>query len=80
MVYHYYNNQSGCGVEEDDQFLQLKIPRVYQRGRGVGSIFSNIWKFLQPLLRKGATFASKELIETGFEWNGQTKTCQYYSC
>ena len=61
----YYTNQTGRGNEDNDQFLQLKIPRVYQRGRGVGSIFSSIWKFLQPILRKGATFASKELIETG---------------
>ncbi|HBK82591.1 MAG TPA: hypothetical protein DDZ41_03195 [Flavobacterium sp.] len=61
----YYTNQTGCGNDENDQFLQIKIPRVYQRGRGVGSIFSSIWKFLQPILRKGATFASKELIETG---------------
>ncbi len=66
----YYINQTGGGGgsggnNEQNQFLQLKFPRVYQRGRGVGSIFSNLWKFLQPLLRSGASFVSKELMETG---------------
>lgn len=61
---NYYKNQVGGGQGED-QFLQLKIPRVYQRGHGVGGIFSSLWRFLQPLLKKGATFASKELLETG---------------
>lgn len=61
---NYYKNQIGGG-HGDDQFLQLKIPRVYQRGRGVGGIFSSLWRFLQPILRKGASFASKELMETG---------------
>lgn len=63
---NYYKNQVGGGQGED-QFLQLKIPRVYQRGHGVGGIFSSLWRFLQPLLKKGATFASKELLETGKE-------------
>lgn len=58
----YYNHQIGGGSGEN-QFLQLHIPRVYQRG--VGSIFSSFWRFLQPLLKKGASFASKELLETG---------------
>lgn len=61
----YYNHQIGGGVSSNDQFLQLQIPRVYQRGRGVGAIFSNLWRFLQPILKKGASFASRELIETG---------------
>lgn len=62
---HQIGGSIGGGIYSDDQFQQLKIPRVYQRGRGVGSIFSSLWRFLQPLLKKGATFASKELIENG---------------
>lgn len=61
---NYYKNQSGGG-HVNDQYLQLKIPRVFQRGHGVGGIFSGLWRFLQPLLKKGASFASKELLETG---------------
>lgn len=60
----YYNHQIGGGSGEN-QFLQLHIPRVYQRGRGVGAIFSRLWRFLQPLIKKGASFASRELLETG---------------
>lgn len=65
----YYFNQTGGGGGDsnhlDDHFLQLKLPHIYQRGQGVGSIFNSLWKFLQPLLRKGASFASKQLLETG---------------
>lgn len=73
----YYTHQIGgstdIGSYSDEQFLQLKIPRVYQRGRGVGSIFSSLWRFLQPLLKKGASFASKELIDNGADiLNGLT--------
>lgn len=60
----YYIHQIGSGGS-DDQFLQVRIPRVYQRGRGVGGIFSSIWRFIQPLLKSGATHLTKELIETG---------------
>lgn len=60
----YYNHQIGGGGS-DEQFLQLKIPRVYQRGRGLGGIFSSLWRFMQPLLKSGASHLSRELIETG---------------
>ncbi len=61
----YYIHQSGGGVTYSDTFLKFKTPLIYQRGRGVGSIFSTIWRFLQPILKKGAEYASKELLETG---------------
>lgn len=61
---NYYEQQTGGGTG-GDEFLQLKIPRVYQRGRGVGAIFSSLWRFLQPILKTGASYASKELLETG---------------
>lgn len=60
----YYSNQTGGG-DGNTQYLQLKIPRHYQKGRGLGGIFNSLWRFLQPLLKKGASFASKELLETG---------------
>lgn len=60
----YYSQQTGGGVA-NYEFSPIHMPRVYQRGRGVGSIFSSLWRFLQPLLKTGATYASKELLETG---------------
>lgn len=67
----YYLHQSGGGVgghdSRDDNFLQLQLPRVYQRGRGVGAIFSTIFKFLKPLLKSGAKFLGKEALTTGVD-------------
>lgn len=64
---HYYTFQEGSGSVEDNQFLQLKLPRVYQRGNGVGGVFSSIWRFLQPIFKSGANFLKKEITETGFD-------------
>lgn len=67
----YYFNQSGGGGggstinNLNDHFLKLQLPRVYQRGRGVGAIFSSIWRFLKPLLKSGASFVGREAVETG---------------
>lgn len=64
----YYSQQQGGGssIGDDDEFGSvLKLPKVYQRGRGVGGIFGSFWKYLQPLLMKGANFVKDELIDTG---------------
>lgn len=64
----YYAHQTGRGVANvgyNEQFQQLQLPRVYQRGRGVGAIFSTIWRFLKPLLKSGASFVGREAVNTG---------------
>lgn len=62
----YYTLQEG-GSADNNQFLQLKLPRVYQRGNGVGGVFSSIWRFLQPIFKSGANFLKNELTETGID-------------
>lgn len=64
----YYTHQSGGGGDYyNDQFLKLQLPRVYQRGRGVGAIFSTIWRFLKPLIKSGVSFMGKEAVNTGVD-------------
>lgn len=68
----YYTQQcgggGGKGVIHNDEFGNiLRLPRVYQRGSGIGGVFSTFWKFLQPLLKSGAKVMKKELISTGKE-------------
>lgn len=60
----YYQRQTGGGFEEEFGTL-LRLPRIYQRGKGVGGIFGPLWKFLQPLLLPAANFLKNELFETG---------------
>lgn len=65
----YYAQQQGGRISiGDDEFGSvLKLPKVYQRGRGLGGVFSSFWKYLQPLLLQGANFVKDELIDTGAE-------------
>lgn len=55
-----------------NNLLQLKCLRFYSRCRGVGSIFSNLWKFIQSDISnyKCASIVSKELLETAEIVNG----------
>ncbi len=66
---NYYRQQAGRqtggnSYEEDFGDL-LKLPRIYQRGHGVGAVFGTLWKFLQPLLSAGTNFLKNELVDTG---------------
>lgn len=64
----YYAHQigSGKGVIYNDEFGELlRLPKVYQRGHGIGGIFSSFWKYLQPLIMSGAHLLKDELIGTG---------------
>lgn len=67
---NYYIHQSGGGITggrntNNSPYLEIQLPRVYQRGRGVGAIFSTLWRFLKPLLKAGASFVGHEAIHTG---------------
>lgn len=72
---HYYTQQEGGGIgnvsnefrNNESQFLQIRLPRVYQRGNGVGGFFASIWRFLQPILKSGTNFLKNELSETGID-------------
>ena len=63
----YYAQQQGGRISAgNDEFGNvLRLPKVYQRGRGLGGVFASFWKYLQPLLQRGANFVKDELIDTG---------------
>jgi hypothetical protein len=47
--FRYYNNQAGFGYAHPG-IATFKGP-VYQRGNGIGSIFSSLWSAITPLFR-----------------------------
>jgi hypothetical protein len=62
----YYRHQIGSGASFQNEFGTLmKLPRVYQRGYGIGGIFSKFWSYLQPLLAPAGNFIANELVNTG---------------
>ena len=61
----YYNNQAGYG---DYPTLQTYKGTSYQRGYGIGSIFSSIIKGITPLFQSSfAKQAGKSLLNTGLQ-------------
>lgn len=61
----HYSNQHGSGLEVDNIGLLLKTPRIYQRGRGIGGVFSTIFRYIKPLLKSGFNFLKDEALQTG---------------
>jgi len=61
----HYTNQNGSGLELDNIGTLLKTPRIYQRGRGIGGIFSTIFRYIKPLLKSGLSFLKDEALHTG---------------
>ncbi len=43
----YYNSQIGGGLPPTDYGAIYKIPRRIQKGRGIGSIFTGLFRFLK---------------------------------
>lgn len=65
-IRYYAQQEGGRYSRNDNEFGNLlRLPKVYQRGRGLGGVFGSFWKYLYPLLEKGANFLKDELIETG---------------
>jgi hypothetical protein len=65
----YYQNQAGFG---DGQSVQTYRGSAYQRGYGIGSIFSSIWKGITPLfqssaVREAARSVGSKLLNTGLQ-------------
>ena len=57
----YYVNQAGNGY--NPVFVGSRI----QRGHGIGSIFSGLFKAAAPLLKRGAKAIGKQALSTGME-------------
>jgi hypothetical protein len=58
----YYMNQSGGG---DDIGSVYRASFRTQRGRGIGSFFKGLFRFVKPLLFSGAKAVGKEALKTG---------------
>lgn len=55
----YYLNQAGSGVG------QVYAGAPYQKGHGIGSFMSSVWKTIMPLFRSGAKHVGTEILKTG---------------
>lgn len=55
----YYLRQAGSG------FGAIYSGPLYQRGRGIGSFLSGLFRFVLPILKRGSVAAGKELFSAG---------------
>lgn len=56
---HYYLNQAGTG------FGSVYAGNVYQRGHGIGSFLSGLFRCVFPLIKNGTATVGNELLKTG---------------
>jgi len=61
--YKYYLVQSGKGLDDIGPLLHSVVP--YQRGRGLGSFFGGLFRYLKPIFTSGANILKKEVINSG---------------
>lgn len=61
----YFNLQAGSGV---GSVVYRGSP--YQRGHGLGSFFSGLFRSILPIIRKGAGAVGKEAVKTGIDFLG----------
>ena len=60
-----YVNQSGGGGGSEIGPVYRASFRV-QRGKGIGSFFRELFRFVKPLLYSGAKAVGKEALKTGY--------------
>ena len=59
-LYHlYYSDQVGSGIST------VFRGREFQRGHGIGSIFSGLFRLAKPLFMRGAKAVGKQALRTG---------------
>jgi hypothetical protein len=58
MVLDYYTKQSGGGIPHFEGYRG-------QRGHGLGSILSGLWRSAVPILKRGLTFFLPAALRTG---------------
>lgn len=59
----YYLIQSGGNLNDIGELY--RSPLIYQRGRGIGSFFSGLLRYLQPIVSSGAKVLKQQAIKTG---------------
>jgi hypothetical protein len=60
----YYLHQAGRG-NNDGIGPVYAVPPVYQRGYGIGSYLSGLWRVVRPILWRGAKRVGRETLRTG---------------
>lgn len=60
----YYNHQAGSGIGTVYRGNQ------FQRGHGVGSFFSGLFRSILPVLKKGVKAVGKEALSSGIHFLG----------
>lgn len=59
----YYLLQSGGNLVDIGELY--RSPIIYQRGKGIGSFFTGLLRYLQPLFSSGAKVLKEQAIKTG---------------
>lgn len=61
----YYNNQIGGGGGEVDFGSLFRVTPRIQRGRGIGNLFSGLFRYLKPFIYSGLNAVKGEAIRQG---------------
>lgn len=65
----YYNAQSGRGLQFNEDFGSLiNTPKLLQRGRGLGGVFSSLFRYIKPLLYSGLNYFKDEALDAGSQF------------
>lgn len=59
----YYLVQSGGNLADIGEVY--RSPLIYQRGKGIGSLFSGLLRYLQPVFTSGAKALKQQALKTG---------------
>lgn len=61
----YYYNQHGAGNALSGGIGRIYVGAPYQRGSGIGSFLGGVFRFVLPMLKRGAKAVGKEFLQTG---------------
>ena len=65
----YYRAQSGRGLQPSEDFGGLiRSPKLLQRGRGLGGVFANLFRYIKPLLYSGLNYFKDEALDAGSQF------------
>ena len=67
---NYYKTQSGHGLllNEPDFGGLIRSPKLLQRGRGLGGVFSSVFRYLKPLLYSGLNYFKDQALDAGSQF------------
>ena len=66
---NYYRSQSGEGLKFEEEFGGLiRSPKLLQRGRGLGGVFANLFRYIKPLLYSGLKYFKDEALDAGSQF------------